>query len=108
MNSAKDSVMTSKKRIFPRRIVAILLGLVVSSPVFAYIGPGAGLSAIGSVLALIGALLLMILGFVWYPVKRMMASKKQDSPPPEEEMECSEVDESRQTSDVDINPAKQS
>ena len=42
----------------------------------AYIGPGAGLSAIGSVLAFIGACLLVIVGFVWYPVKRLLNRNK--------------------------------
>ena len=36
----------------------------------AYIGPGAGLSALGSLLALLGAVLLTLVGFIWYPVKR--------------------------------------
>lgn len=44
----------------------------------AYIGPGAGLSAIGSVLALLGALVLMVVGFVWYPVKRLLKWRKRD------------------------------
>jgi type VI protein secretion system component VasK len=39
----------------------------------AYIGPGAGLSAIGTVLALVAAVFLAILGFVWYPIKRLRA-----------------------------------
>jgi uncharacterized membrane protein len=38
----------------------------------AYIGPGAGLSAIGTLVALIGAILLAIVGFVWYPLKRLL------------------------------------
>lgn len=42
----------------------------------AYVGPGAGLSAIGSVLALIGATLLLIVGFVWYPLKRLLKRRK--------------------------------
>jgi len=42
----------------------------------AYIGPGAGLSAIGSLLALIGAVLLAIVGFVWYPVRRLLRRGK--------------------------------
>ena len=42
----------------------------------AYIGPGAGLSAIGSLLALLGAVLLIIVGFVWYPVRRMVRKWK--------------------------------
>ena len=43
----------------------------------AYVGPGAGLSAIGSLLALAAAVLLMIVGFVWYPVKRVMRRRRQ-------------------------------
>jgi uncharacterized membrane protein YdjX (TVP38/TMEM64 family) len=38
----------------------------------AYIGPGAGLSAIGGVVSLLGAVVLLIVGFVWYPVKRLL------------------------------------
>jgi hypothetical protein len=34
-------------------------------------GPGAGLSAIGTLLALGAALCLAIVGFVWYPLKRV-------------------------------------
>lgn len=44
---------------------------------FAYIGPGAGISAIGTVVAFIGAILLAIVGFVWYPMKRLLAKRKQ-------------------------------
>lgn len=42
------------------------------SVAFAYIGPGAGLGAIGSVMALIGAVFLGILGFIWYPIKKLI------------------------------------
>jgi len=45
--------------------------VVLPLPAEAYIGPGAGLSAIGTVVALVGALALMIVGFVWYPIKRL-------------------------------------
>lgn len=53
----------------------------------AYIGPGAGISAIGTVIALIGAILLAIVGFVWYPIKRLLAKNKKEkdtdgAPPP--------------------------
>ena len=37
--------------------------------VMAYIGPGAGLASIGALLTLLGAVGLMVLGFIWYPVK---------------------------------------
>lgn len=49
-----------------------LLLLAISSPAYAYIGPGTGISAIGSFLALIAAVLVAILGFIWYPLKRLL------------------------------------
>jgi hypothetical protein len=42
----------------------------------AYIGPGAGIGVIGTVIALLGAVLLAIVGFIWYPMKRLLARKK--------------------------------
>ena len=54
----------------------LLLGFALPIPVLAYIGPGAGLSAIGTVVAVAGAFLLLIVGFVWYPVKRMIRGRK--------------------------------
>lgn len=45
---------------------------------FAYIGPGAGISAIGSALALIAAVLLAIVGFVWYPLKRLLRGRRKE------------------------------
>lgn len=51
-------------------MVALLPGLA-----HAYVGPGAGLTAIGTVLALLGAVLLAIVGFVYYPVKRLLRGR---------------------------------
>ena len=42
----------------------------------AYIGPGAGISAIGSFLALLGGIVLAIVGFVWFPLKRRFSRNK--------------------------------
>ncbi len=99
--------MSLKKRMVPNQGMAIFAGLIFSAPVFAYIGPGAGLSAIGSVLAVLGAVLLMILGFVWYPVKRLLARKRQNSLSPEAEEESSEVDDADKKNGDDLNQAKQ-
>lgn len=43
----------------------------------AYIGPGAGLTAVGTAVALVGAVVLAIVGFVWYPVKRLRAKLRE-------------------------------
>ena len=45
----------------------------------AYVGPGAGLSAIGAFLALLGGIIIAIFGFVWYPVRRMLRNRKTAS-----------------------------
>ena len=60
------------------KILLITSAFAVAAPlpVLAYIGPGAGLSAIGAALALVGAILLGIVGFLWYPVKRLMKRRK--------------------------------
>lgn len=57
---------------------ALLSVMLLAAPAsaWAYIGPGAGLSAIGSVLALLLAVLLAVVGFVWYPVKRLLARRR--------------------------------
>lgn len=41
-----------------------------ATPAFAYMGAGAGLSAIGSILSFLGVFVLMAVGFLWYPIKR--------------------------------------
>lgn len=60
-------------------LVSILLLMGFWSPfeASAYIGPGAGISAIGSLLALLAAILFAVIGFVWYPIKRLWRRKKQ-------------------------------
>jgi hypothetical protein len=40
----------------------------------AYIGPGAGISVIGTAVAFVGAVVFALIGFVWYPIKRLRAS----------------------------------
>lgn len=52
-----------------------LLLLLLPQAASAYVGPGAGITAIGAVLALIGGLILAIFGFVWYPLKRLRRAK---------------------------------
>jgi hypothetical protein len=42
----------------------------------AYIGPGAGISVIGTALAFVGAVIFVIVGFVWYPLKRLVVFVK--------------------------------
>lgn len=59
------------------RLVIVALFSSTSGGVSAYVGPGAGLSAIGSALALIGAVIMLIIGFLWYPIKRYLRGRKK-------------------------------
>lgn len=63
-------------------LIAALLCLF-PQPAMAYIGPGAGLSAIGAFLAILAALVVAVFGFLWYPIKRLLRSLKQ--PPDDDE-----------------------
>ena len=58
-------------------IVAIFL---LGTPLLghAYIGPGSGLSAIGSVLAFLATVVLLFVGFLWYPIKRFLKGKQDE------------------------------
>ncbi len=60
--------------------IILFVGVLInSSQAYAYLGPGAGLSAIGSVLALLGFVFLLVVGFLWYPIKRLFKKKDNDS-----------------------------
>ncbi len=52
-------------------------GTALTNTMLAYIGPGGVLSAIGSFLALLAAVVLALFGFVWYPIKRMMRARRE-------------------------------
>lgn len=50
------------------------------SSVLCYVGPGGALSAIGALFALLAALVFALLGFVWYPVRRLVRALRRRSP----------------------------
>jgi hypothetical protein len=58
----------------PRMLLALAplaILLLVPRSASAYAGPGSGLTVIGAALAFVGAVLFAIVGFVWYPIKRL-------------------------------------
>lgn len=58
------------------KVLFVLLAAGLPALAHAYVGPGAGLSAIGSTIALIFGLLVAILGFIWYPLKRLLRGRQ--------------------------------
>ena len=73
-----DQPMNESNRLRAARTnVAVAIALfAVSSPVAAYVGPGAGLSALGSLFALLAAIVVAIFGFLWYPIKRLIGRRR--------------------------------
>lgn len=60
--------------------VAVLTGLLIPATAFAYVGPGVGLSALGTIFALLAAFCLAVIGFIWYPIRRVIRKRRaQDS-----------------------------
>ena len=57
-------------------LLATLL-MLPAGPAHAYIGPGAGLGAFAVVLALGAGVLFLIVGLVWYPLKRKLRRKRE-------------------------------
>jgi hypothetical protein len=60
-------------------LFVLVLTVVCGAPssAFAYVGPGSGLSAIGAAFALVAGVFLAILGFIWYPIKRLLLSVRR-------------------------------
>lgn len=58
--------------------LAAVVAILMASPgvAMAYIGPGAGITVIGTAIAFLGAIVLAIVGFVWYPIKRFRAKMR--------------------------------
>jgi len=65
--------------------LALVAMLACSEPALAYVGPGAGLTVIGSLIALVTAVVAGIFGFVWYPLKRLLKRGKKPTPGADEE-----------------------
>ena len=61
----------------PAAIIAESGGLSMEV-VRAYIGPGSGIGAVGALAALVATGVLMVIGFLWYPVKRVLRSRRKN------------------------------
>jgi hypothetical protein len=60
------------KDIFIKGIVAFFISMLIldfSECAYAYIGPGAGLGMIGSVIAIVIAVLVVLVGLIIYPIR---------------------------------------
>jgi hypothetical protein len=63
-------------------ILFFLAALLAAGPALAYMGPGAGLGMLGSLIAVIGAVILAVLGILILPVRMLLKKRRKDAPPP--------------------------
>jgi len=56
--------------------ISLLIGLI-ATPVYAYIGPGAGAGAIAVVLGVIASIFLAFVAILWYPIKRLFRRRRE-------------------------------
>ena len=53
-------------------VILLCAGLAFSSPAEAYIGPGVGVGAILTTLGILASFFMLLVGFIWYPIKRLL------------------------------------
>ena len=77
------SIRVTLSRLAAVQAVTIMIVCLSADPAAAYVGPGAGLTLIGSVVAVVAAVLIALVGLVLFPIrllmKKMKAAKAQQS-----------------------------
>jgi hypothetical protein len=57
-------------RLFVGTVLLLSTGLAQ-----AYVGPGLGIGVVGAILGFLAAIVLAVIGMVWYPIKRMLRAR---------------------------------
>ncbi len=58
------------------RIIVLLLLTISASPAAAYIGPGAGISVLGSLLGILATIFVAIGAILFWPIRKLMKRRK--------------------------------
>lgn len=58
------------------RITSVIIALLVSTPALAYIGPGAGISVLGSLLGIIVTIIVAIGAILMWPLRKLLKKKR--------------------------------
>ena len=99
MNGSKKNEHPGRRKCASAGYVAVLVAvalLIFASPAHAYMGPGGALTAIGTILALLAAVFMAVLGFFWYPIRRMLRRRRESAEEDEESSDDAPEDSSKQ------------
>lgn len=82
LNSSRESVANIRhevavnnfyyKELLASLPVFFIISLSYPPDACAYIGPGLGAGAVAAVLGIVSGLLMLVVGVVWYPLKRLI------------------------------------
>lgn len=61
-------------------VLTLVVFVFFTGNAFGYVGPGLGLSVIGTFIGLVVAIFLSIVGLFWYPLKRLLRKMKLIKP----------------------------
>jgi hypothetical protein len=60
------------------RVAVFLVAMLAAAPAAAYMGPGAGLGMLGSLAAVIGAVLVAVVAIVWMPIRILLKRRRKE------------------------------
>jgi len=58
------------------KLLSIFIFLLISPAAFAYIGPGAGISVLGSLLGILGTIVVAIGAILFWPIRKLLKRRK--------------------------------
>ena len=62
-------------------LAVLLLAALSPAPALAYMGPGAGLGMLGSLVAVVGAIVIAVFGLLILPVRMLLRKRRKAAPP---------------------------
>ncbi len=60
-----------------KKFLLFLVTFLAAAPALAYMGPGAGLGMLGSVVAVIGAVLVAVFGILVLPIRILLKKRRK-------------------------------
>ena len=59
-------------------IFSLINFCLITTPSFAYLGPGVGGGVIAATIGIIVAIFAALFGLIWFPVKRLLKKRKEE------------------------------